>query len=64
MSAQELHTFAETNMVADWLTPEEMVTAAKAAGWGNVEFVDLTPDIRLSFQVACSYIRVCECVRE
>jgi len=51
VSAQELHTFAETNMVADWLTPEEMVTAAKAAGWGNVEFVDLTPDIRLSFQL-------------
>merc|ERR1719183_1043528 len=36
VSAEELHTFAETNMVAGWL---------------GASFVDLTPDIRLSFQL-------------
>lgn len=51
VSAEELHTFAETNMVADWLTPEEMVVAAKNAGWADAHFIDLTPDIRLSFQL-------------
>ena len=40
VSAEELHTFAETNMVADWLTPEECVAAAKKAGWdGTAVFV-------------------------
>lgn len=39
------------SQVADWLTPEEMVAAAKKAGWSDAHFVDLTPDIRLSFQV-------------
>ena len=51
VSAEELHTFAETNMVADWLTPDKCVAAAKKAGWLNAHFVDLTPDIRLSFQL-------------
>lgn len=51
VSAEELHTFAETNMVADWLTPDECVAAAKKAGWSNAHFIDLTPDIRLSFQL-------------
>jgi len=50
VSAEELHTFAETNMVADWLTPEECVAAAKKAGW-DAHFVDMTPDIRLSFKL-------------
>ena len=44
---------AREEQVADWLTPEEMVVAAKKAGWADAHFVDLTPDIRLSFQVSC-----------
>lgn len=51
VSAEELHTFAETNMVADWLTNDEIVVACKNAGWGDVKFVDMTTDIRLSFEL-------------
>ena len=46
-------------MVADWLTPEEMVSAANKAGWVGAEFVDLTPDIRLSFELMGR--KVCRC---
>ena len=49
VSDEELQTFAATNMVNDWLSPEENVAACKEAGWSDVTFVDLTGDIRLSF---------------
>lgn len=49
VSDEELQTFAATNMVNDWLSPEENVTACKEAGWSDVTFVDLTGDIRVSF---------------
>ena len=58
-AAAVVRTFAETNMVADWLTPEQMVSAANKAGWAEAEFVDLTPDIRLSFELMGR--KVCEC---
>ena len=51
VSADELATFAATNMVNDWLSPEENVKACTEAGWTNVTFVDLTGDIRISFQL-------------
>lgn len=51
VSEDELATFAQTNMVNDWLSPEKNVEVAKAAGWTDVTFVDLTPDIRMSFQL-------------
>jgi len=51
VSDEELATFAATNMVNDWLSPEDNVKACKAAGWTDVIFVDLTGDIRISFQL-------------
>lgn len=51
VSEQELATFAATNMVNDWLSPEENVKACQEAGWTDVKFVDLTADIRISFQL-------------
>ena len=49
VSDEELQTFAATNMVNDWLSPEENVAACKEVGWSDVTFVDLTSDIRVSF---------------
>lgn len=51
VSEEELATFAATNMVNDWLSPEENVKACEEAGWKDVTFVDLTSDIRISFQL-------------
>lgn len=51
VSDDELLTFAQTNMVNDWLTPEKNVEAATKAGWSEATFVDLTADIRISFQL-------------
>ena len=51
VSDEELATFANTNMVNDWLSPEDNVKACKEAGFEDVTFVDLTSDIRISFQL-------------
>eukprot|EP00980_Cylindrotheca_fusiformis_P018959 scaffold6350_cov117-Cylindrotheca_fusiformis.AAC.4 len=51
VSDEELATFANTNMVNDWLSPEQNVKACTEAGWTEATFVDLTKDIRLSFQL-------------
>jgi sarcosine/dimethylglycine N-methyltransferase len=51
VSDKELATFAATNMVNDWLSPEQNVVACKEAGWTEVNFVDLTSNIRISFQL-------------
>lgn len=51
VSDEELQTFAATNMVNDWLSPEENVAACQAVGWEDVKFVNLTSDIRISFQL-------------
>uniref|UniRef100_A0A7S1B7R6 Methyltransferase type 11 domain-containing protein n=1 Tax=Corethron hystrix TaxID=216773 RepID=A0A7S1B7R6_9STRA len=51
VSDEELATFAATNMVNDWLTPEKNCEAARKAGWTDVEFINLTTDIRKSFQL-------------
>lgn len=51
VSADELATFAQTNMVNDWLSPEQNVAVMKEAGWEDVTFVDLTADIKLSFEL-------------
>lgn len=51
VSDEELATFAATNMVNDWLSPEENVKACEEAGWTDVKFIDLTTDIRISFQL-------------
>eukprot|EP00804_Cyclotella_cryptica_P016336 CCRYP_009897-RA/>CCRYP_009897-RA protein AED:0.18 eAED:0.18 QI:86/1/1/1/1/1/3/307/317 len=51
VSEEELQTFAATNMVNDWLSPEENVRVCEEVGWKDVHFVDLTSDIRVSFQL-------------
>ncbi|KAL7512651.1 hypothetical protein ACHAXN_010735 [Cyclotella atomus] len=51
VSDEELATFAATNMVNNWLSPEANVKACEEAGWVDVKFVDLTSDIRISFQL-------------
>mmetsp|Transcript_41425 Transcript_41425/g.88284 ORF Transcript_41425/g.88284 Transcript_41425/m.88284 type:complete len:342 (+) Transcript_41425:94-1119(+) len=51
VSEEELATFAATNMVNDWLSPEQNIKACQEAGWEDVAFVDLTSDIRISFQL-------------
>jgi sarcosine/dimethylglycine N-methyltransferase len=51
VSEDELATFAATNMVNDWLPPADNCKACEQAGWKQVTFVDLTSDIRLSFQL-------------
>lgn len=51
VSEDELATFAQTNMVNDWLSPDANVKVATEAGWKDVTFVDMTADIRISFQL-------------
>lgn len=51
VSEEELATFAATNMVNDWLSPEQNVAACEQAGWLDVTFINLTDDIRISFQL-------------
>lgn len=51
VSDEELATFAQTNMVNDWLTPAQNVAACTEAGWKEATFVDLTSDIRTSFEL-------------
>ncbi|KAL3936083.1 MAG: hypothetical protein SGBAC_008525 [Bacillariaceae sp.] len=51
VSDEELATFANTNMVNDWLSPEQNVKACTEAGWKDATFVNLTADIRISFQL-------------
>jgi len=51
VSDDELATFAATNMVNDWLTPKANVKACEQAGWKEVKYIDLTSDIRISFQL-------------
>ena len=54
---QELVTFAQTDMVKDWLSPEKNADAVKAAGWVDVEYIHLTADIKLSFQLMHKKVR-------
>lgn len=56
VSGEELHSFAQTNMVNDWQTPEQMIETALRAGWTGAKFVDLTSHIKLSFQLTLKKI--------
>ena len=42
--------FSKSNFVNDWLTPQENIKACEEAGWRDVKWIDLTTDIRISFQ--------------
>ncbi|CAB9503868.1 Glyoxylate/hydroxypyruvate reductase B [Seminavis robusta] len=50
VSVEEHYNFTKSNVVNDWLTPEENMQACRDAGWRDVQWVDLTTDIRISFQ--------------
>mmetsp|Transcript_21337 Transcript_21337/g.43840 ORF Transcript_21337/g.43840 Transcript_21337/m.43840 type:complete len:905 (+) Transcript_21337:130-2844(+) len=47
----ELAHFAEKNRINDWLNPSQIVKTCKEAGWADVTFIDLTTDLRISFQL-------------
>lgn len=51
VTEEEYQSFAQTNMVNDFLNPANNVKAAEEAGWTDVKYIDLTPDIKLSFQL-------------
>ena len=46
----ELHSFGETNTVKDWATPSAVCKTMKSVGWCNVEFVDMSSHIKISFK--------------
>ena len=50
VSIEENTTFCKSNLVNDWLTPQENIKACEEAGWRDVHSIDLTTDIRISFQ--------------
>jgi sarcosine/dimethylglycine N-methyltransferase len=50
VSPQELKTFVEKNNVQNWVTPSQYVTLTQEAGWSEVQFIDCTPQIKVSLQ--------------
>ncbi len=48
---EELALFAEHNVINDFLTPAQNLTAMEAAGWKDTRVIDLTADMRISFQL-------------
>jgi len=46
----EFDRFAQRNVVNDWLSPQENLTCLTAAGWRDLRWIDLTTDVRISFQ--------------
>lgn len=57
-TAQELAQFAENNRINDWLNPSQIRKTCEAAGWKDVKFVDLTTDLRISFQLMLKKVRI------
>jgi len=51
LTVQELASFAEKNRINDWLNPNQIVKTCAGAGWADVKFVDLSVDLRISFQL-------------
>lgn len=49
LSEEERRSFAETNLVVDKRTSEEVVNIANNVGWVKVRFVDLSSHMRISF---------------
>lgn len=50
LNIEENNAFSKRNLVNDWLTPEGNMKACLEAGWRDVHWIDLTTDIRISFQ--------------
>lgn len=51
LTVQELAAFAEKNRINDWLNPNQIVKTCSGTGWKDVKFIDLTTDLRISFQL-------------
>lgn len=51
LTVQELAQFAEKNRINDWLNPNQIIKTCTNAGWADVKFVDLSTDLRISFQL-------------
>ena len=51
LTVLELAQFAEKNRINDWLNPSQTVKTCADVGWSNATFVDLTTDLRISFQL-------------
>lgn len=51
LSEAELQKFRESNSLNDFLDPVANKEALEAAGWKEVHFIDLTSDMRISFQL-------------
>jgi len=51
LTEAEQNRFAEQNVVNDFLTPSGNKLACQEAGWKEVHWIDLTSDMRISFQL-------------
>ena len=51
LTVQELAQFAEKNRINDWLNPSQTIKMCQLSGWSDVKFVDLSTDLRISFQL-------------
>ncbi|KAL7543976.1 hypothetical protein ACHAXR_013456 [Thalassiosira sp. AJA248-18] len=51
LTVQELAQFAEKNRINDWLNSNQIVKTCTEAGWADVKFIDLSTDLRISFQL-------------
>ncbi|KAL3936084.1 MAG: hypothetical protein SGBAC_008526 [Bacillariaceae sp.] len=57
LTTQELTQFAENNRINDWLNPSQIRKTCQTAGWKDVKFVDLTTDLRISFQLMLKKVK-------
>jgi SAM-dependent methyltransferase len=63
LTVHELAGFADENRIEHWLDPGQVVAACAQVGWADVKFVDLTTDLRISFQLMLKKVSVARTVR-
>jgi phosphoglycerate dehydrogenase-like enzyme len=51
LTVQELAQFAERNRINDWLNPSQIIKTCEEVGFKDVKFINLTTDLRISFQI-------------
>ncbi|KAK1739142.1 formate dehydrogenase [Skeletonema marinoi] len=51
LTVQELAQFAERNRINDWLNPSQVIKTCEEVGFKDVKFINLTTDLRISFQL-------------
>ena len=59
VTEEQYQTFAQTNMVNDFLNPADNVKACEAAGWTEVKYIDMTADIKTSFELYVLLLLLC-----